>query len=624
MKHQRSPGAGRRKERKDELKKHDSEKPDEHEDDIRDVDAIKIAEKTVGDYKLKSAEDYEVPEEQRINALKKIRQLAMLEDSMMMIRLAFNEKFLLLRHLKKDIIFSILKNNDRIREIDRELNQIHLSRNLWQPSLNSCEFPDDSDEVTETELSQFIQQSDSSSWRSMSSEVIPTHNLITGKKLQISRNLKTNSFEVVRQDQVIIDQQKAEVISRDLVKTDNEISKRPELQDANLKYYEVDESLVHSHFPTLEASSSSSTEDKTASTILEEKIPLLRFTKSLLKQRMNVSNPSRVQSKLNDQRKLKLQFERSMIEQKMIETVNAFHEAVDDLRVQRHMITSDLKLAEFKLLTLFQEYLLLQTFESRDNLLQQKQIKNKNEEKENYSLMYENRMKLESKTEEIQHWNEKLASLTNELRTILPENHPYYDILSKIFRKRVKRNKSLGDEDDDDNGNEDDLESDKENDDDDDEELDEVEDICPPGCDQIIFEKILDLREKKLDTEEVCSEINKNIDELKRTNERLKQREKQISKESQQTEYEVTQFQLQKQAALNQIRIVVPLRLSQLFTFESSGDLSGPSLNNSNSISAPNLEFVDSKDAAEEKTDEKKRVLLSTLKLRSHTLFGIK
>ena len=39
---------------------------------------------------------------------------------------------------------------------------------------------------------------------------------------------------------------------------------------------------------------------------------------------------------------------------------------------------------------------------------------------------------------------------------------------------------------------------------------------------------------------------------------------------------EVQQYQLQKQGNLNEIGIVVPLKLSQLYTFHGSGTLTGP------------------------------------------------
>jgi cell division protein FtsL len=91
-----------------------------------------------------------------------------------------------------------------------------------------------------------------------------------------------------------------------------------------------------------------------------------------------------------------------------------------------------------------------------------------------------------------------------------------------------------------------------------------------------LHEKVLELREKRLDVEEVISEIQKSIEDLKKTIDRLKQREKQIAKDSTQTEYEVRLFQLQKQAALNQVEVIVPLSISQLYCFEDSGSLTGP------------------------------------------------
>jgi WD40 repeat protein len=725
----------KRKERKDELRKHDVQKPDESQDDNRDVEAIKVAEKTIGDYKLKSADDYEVPEEQRINAIKKIRQMAMLEDSMMMIRLAFNEKFLMLRQLKKEIIFNISKDNKRIKEIDFELNHGSSSASssstaaLWQPSLDPSEFPDDYDEVTEEELKAFINETSKlgDHWEKLPISSIPKHKRITGKKLAVVKNIKTNSLEVIRSNKDIASQLLTstassnssnsgssvdkdtnynEMVSSPSSPVDNEVTFNPKsllshcvnkssivLPDpssassssssgSSLRYYEVNENLIDSTFRNqildLKASSSvvpsssssviisnhgkeegsSETKGNDETTItegnheisnnkdddvtsLENRIPILAFTKSLMKQRMlGTNNPSKIQQKAIEQRRNKLQFEKKMIQSSMINTLNSFHEAIDDLRLQRHSIISDLKLAEFKLLSLYQEYLLLQTFETKDNLLQQKSIKNKNDEKDNFSLIYENKMKLESKMEEVTHWNEKLISLANEMKAILPENHPYYDILNKIFKKKVKRNKANRTGDGEEEEEEEDDDNDDDDDDEDEDEGEEVEDICPPGCDAIIYEKILDLREKKVDTEEVCNDLNKNIEELKKTNERLKAREKQIAKETTQTEYEVTQFHLQKQAALNRIRVVIPLRISQLYTFEQSGCLSGPNdlLPPSSSSPPPatinrrDLSIGDESDLKEKEVNKEalalanldKRSLVSSLKMKTHTLFSTK
>ena len=114
--------------------------------------------------------------------------------------------------------------------------------------------------------------------------------------------------------------------------------------------------------------------------------------------------------------------------------------------------------------------------------------------------------------------------------------------------------------------------------DDDDDDLDdeEIEDACPAGCDMVIYDKVLDLREKRLDVEEVTADVVKIVEDLKKSMDRLKTREKQIDKDAKSTESEIQQFQLQKQVALNQVDVYLPVRLSQVYAFTTSGELSGP------------------------------------------------
>lgn len=590
-----------RKGRKDELSRHNGEKPNENDDDIRDLDAIRHAEKTIGDYKLKCSDDYEVPEDQRINVVKKIRQMAMLEESMLTMRLQFNDRFLALRQLKREIIFSVRRDNQRIREIDGELAQEKLSMNLWEPQIDPTEYPDDYEEVTVDELNDYIKQRETVSWEN---SVAPVTKVVTGFKTSIVKNVKTGNLEVKKLCKDIAP------VRTDRSQLDNLMSD-PSIMDATPertdppKFYEIDECLLSAYTKYMPAEEAKKVHS------LEDQIPSLRFAKSLLKQRMQSASLNSLQKKANAQRRRELEFERSMLLKKIEDNVNSFKEAVDELRVDRHQVLADLKLAELKLLTLYQEYKLLQTFEARDFALQQKQVRCKGEESEIYGLSFENKSRLEGKLEEIQHWNEKLSQIQLEFKSLLPDNHPYLETLTKIFKKKIKRSKGGEDENE-----EDDMEEEEEEEDDEDDE--EVEDICPPGCDQIVFEKILDLREKKLDTEDVCSEIQKSIDDLKRTGDRLKQREKQIAKEAQQTEMEVRLFQLQKQAALNQIRIVVPLQMSQIYMFETSGCLTGPTdkpqSNNSEDL-LKRIAII---------KDAERRALVTQIDMKSHSLFSKK
>jgi hypothetical protein len=50
-----------------------------------------------------------------------LHQMALLEDSMVSMRMQFNERFLALRDLKRQIVLTVRRDNSRIREIDIEV-----------------------------------------------------------------------------------------------------------------------------------------------------------------------------------------------------------------------------------------------------------------------------------------------------------------------------------------------------------------------------------------------------------------------------------------------------------------------------------------------------------------------
>nr|XP_006000125.2 PREDICTED: cilia- and flagella-associated protein 44 [Latimeria chalumnae] len=97
---------------KDKIKKRKKEwedlyasKPDENYEDPRDVVAIQEAQENMGDFKLKSAIDYSVPEHLRINTEKKKKQLVVLEAQISDLLANFDAELCILRHqkLKMDI-----------------------------------------------------------------------------------------------------------------------------------------------------------------------------------------------------------------------------------------------------------------------------------------------------------------------------------------------------------------------------------------------------------------------------------------------------------------------------------------------------------------------------------------
>ncbi|KAJ3351821.1 Cilia- and flagella-associated protein 44, partial [Kappamyces sp. JEL0680] len=155
----------------------------------------------------------------------------------------------------------------------------------------------------------------------------------------------------------------------------------------------------------------------------------------------------------------------------------------------------------------------------------------------------------------------------DEYRKIVGENNKNEEYLTKVFKRRVKRSKKKvketedgDDEEDDEEEEEDDLSS--YNSDDDDQQ--EFEEACPADCDRGVWQRVLEIRERRLDQEEILIEVQKTVELLKKENDSLIKKEKIIDAAMKNAESEIEDFQTQKQRKLNELDVIVPLRFSQI------------------------------------------------------------
>ena len=93
-----------------------------------------------------------------------------------------------------------------------------------------------------------------------------------------------------------------------------------------------------------------------------------------------------------------------------------------------------------------------------------------------------------------------------EFDSLVEDGSTFREQLQKIFLRKIKRHKKNAKRTED-------FDSEEESDS---EEEDEAEEICPPGCDQSLYEKVCDLREKRLDQEEIDVELKKQLETLTR------------------------------------------------------------------------------------------------------------
>merc|ERR550537_549476 len=212
---------------------------------------------------------------------------------------------------------------------------------------------------------------------------------------------------------------------------------------------------------------------------------------------------------------------------------------------------------------MFRELVLLRQFEAKDAGLAKKLANARTSKSAVVAEITECQTKLAAKKEEIARWNEKAKNIINEFNALVGETNQFHPQLLKIFKKKIKRAKKRTGDEDEDEEEEEDWDDDDDEDFDEDEE-EEEEDACPPGCDQTLYDKVLELREKRLDQEEILNEFQKAIDELQRTCDRHKNRQVQIDKDLQGSKGEIQTFQNEKQKKLNEIMVCTPLNFDQV------------------------------------------------------------
>lgn len=170
--------------------------------------------------------------------------------------------------------------------------------------------------------------------------------------------------------------------------------------------------------------------------------------------------------------------------------------------------------------------------------------------------------KMEEKQAEVERVQERKATVIAQFNELVPEKNDFRDRLLRIFNRRIKRAKKAAEGGDDDSD-----ESDEEEEMDDEDLSDDEEDgdACPPGCDQLLYEKVCELRERRLNEEEALQEYNKSLDQTRKERESQNKKLKVIESALKAIERDITEFQREKQAELNKLTVKSTLSLHQIW-----------------------------------------------------------
>ncbi|KAM9820225.1 LOW QUALITY PROTEIN: cilia- and flagella-associated protein 44 [Neosynchiropus ocellatus] len=300
---------------------------------------------------------------------------------------------------------------------------------------------------------------------------------------------------------------------------------------------------------------------------------------------------SQLEEELLKETEIRLLYLQDSIIQQMKRSVSQF-DAQLVLRHQKLLLDWKLKLADMHQLTLYQELLVLQELNQREELLQERLSARLQEENGVTSKLEERNKQLDARRRDVAKLQGRNKSLAAAFRASLGDENKFEEFLTRVFQKKVKRGKpkehvggegteisqlrgssvkdaSAGEDNTCDNSGDDD---DWDEDDEDEDYFSNTEErgsslddgVCPSGCDPQLFDNTLKLRNHRLDLEEQLAEEKKNVDTLVKECDALVKKKKSVEASRRAAEDDLEKVNQEKRLRSNDLDVVVPLRLRQI------------------------------------------------------------
>ncbi|KAH0625031.1 hypothetical protein JD844_033049 [Phrynosoma platyrhinos] len=493
-------------------------KPSDNYEDPQDVEDIKYAQENMGDFKLKTATNYKIPEHMRINAAKKMNQLTSLELAIHEKKLCMNKWIVGLRDLKVAIIEEIQCVVQELKTIQSSLPQSQQLPVPVVPQLLPEETPENNFQYDSGMLFKFRQELEEQGLKVKETvPVVPSAEAgglggFGGGFLHTTSVKEMESFT----------------------------------RGTSLK--------------SLKTGSGTATV-----------VPVKSFE-------LELTEPTELELEIKQREEIRNVYMQETLIKRIDELMMTFDAELRLLRHQKLKLDIQMKTADLRHITWFQELLLLKNFEKHEDILQER-VNSLISEEDGMQLKINSCLaQVEEKKAEIAKLQEREKVLYATFQASLGENNKFAGFLLKVLKKRIKRVKKKEVEAEGDEEDESDEESDEESSFESDEEEsgseDEVFDdtVCPKNCDESLFENTLQLREKRLDIEEALVEEKKAIENVRKEYETLAKKVKVVAASLDTAEWELEAYQREKQQKLNELHVVVPLKLHQV-EYVSNGEI---------------------------------------------------
>nr|CAH8852852.1 unnamed protein product [Trichobilharzia regenti]CAH8852854.1 unnamed protein product [Trichobilharzia regenti] len=616
--------------------------PDDYEDP-NDVEAIRLAQEQMGDYKLKSATNYVIPESMKLNTFGAKYRLLSIVDKTFELRHEFNISLLNLRDKKLMILEELKRIDGQLEKVNCDLPVEEIGIRLHLEELDIEEYPEKKYTYDNEILMEFKKKLEQEGIKNQAEKNHPQGGELTatattavkkllGTKMSFTESILPSERSYRTEPDMTSDVCESEQIVKSIVwfplhyltmntyqvfpndnpdkslsaikysqyKTFNEISvfqasdstmlddhptdqqqqQQQQSQDPN-NFMKISlsrpirpDKVTSCHIQKIETDIA----EKTDATDKVEAISLITdletnpsegsFTTRGTRHKKTITG-NNLEAELQKQRFIRAKYERDMWLATASRLVRCFDAELRLLRHVRFKLDVLLKRADLHQLTLYDEFRLLKEFEKSECVLTEKKQSRSEEKHEINQKVNEVTAKIEQKKKELERLAQREHQIHEEFKASISDSHKFAEFLTKVFKKRIKRKKQEvfhSDESQSEESSSSDESSFGESEDESGTEDVAIMDLdtCPPGCPVEDFEHTCLIREKRLDVEEEMAEEKKALELLRKDLETFTKKQRVIEAALKQAQSELEAFQLEKQRKLNELEIIVILRLDQI------------------------------------------------------------
>ncbi|NXN18830.1 CFA44 protein, partial [Indicator maculatus] len=281
------------------------------------------------------------------------------------------------------------------------------------------------------------------------------------------------------------------------------------------------------------------------------------------------SEPTEMELEILKREKIKNLYLQEIMIKKINALVINFDAELCILRHKKLKLDVQMKNADLRYITWYEELLILKNLEKQENFLQGSVNTLTSEQEAMQSEMNNYLAQMEDRKCEIAKLQACKRSLYASFQMSLGENNEFAPFLTEVLEKKTKcmEKKEVGREADEDDENEEKgeestLGTDEEKSGYEDEVFDDS--VCPKNCDEALFRNTIQLRQKLVDIKEDLTEEKKVAANLRKKYNALAKKAKVVETSLETAERELETLRWEKQQRMNELYVAVPLKLHQV------------------------------------------------------------